>query len=193
MLRYGLWMSVVVGLLVCVGCAPALPEGVRAENWDAAIDFTLIDQQGQETHLHDLRGQFVLLAFGYTHCPDICPITLATFRRIKEQLGDQAAQVTFVWVSVDGTRDTPERLREYISMFDPAFVGMTGDEAASRAAISAFNGDFTLNTYGGLRENYTVDHTASTFLVDPQGRWVRTYSYGTNASVIAQDVIGLLG
>jgi len=191
------------GLLVALAltaCAPAnaptptpTPDtGINIVDPPVAIqDFTLVNQAGQETHLADVTGKYTLLAFGYTHCPDVCPITLAHFKQIKARLGDQAPQVNFVWVSVDGARDTPERLAEYIANFDPAITGLTGAEAEVRAFITQFGGVYFLNNAGGLKKNYTVDHTASWFLLSPDGQWLRTYRYATAPEVVAQDIAAL--
>jgi protein SCO1/2 len=158
-----------------------------------AADFTLIDQNGAETHLSDWAGSTVLLSFGYTHCPDVCPLNLANYKRIKEVLGDSADGVRFVFVSVDGQRDTPERLNKYVQIFDPMFIALTGGEDAVRELIHGYNGEFDIRDAGGLqKDNYVVNHTASTFLIDGDGRWVRTYPFGMSPDAIADDIAALL-
>src|SRR4030067_2588401 len=94
-----------------------------------ARDFTLIDQSGKPFTLSQAHGTLVLLFFGYTHCPDVCPITLADFGRIKEQIGATADKVRFVFITTDPDRDTPERIAAYLANFDPAIIGLTGDSA----------------------------------------------------------------
>lgn len=155
-------------------------------------DITLIDQNGSAFQLSSLRDQVVVMAFGYTHCPDVCPITLARFKQVKAKLGDKSDQVRFVFVSVDGTRDTPERLNQYLGMFDDEFIGLTGEDAAVRAMIGEYGGEYAINNYGGLAENYTVDHTASNYVLNQDGEWCRTYAYGTSPDVIAADLTRLL-
>lgn len=95
----------------------ALAEGITALD-QVVSDFTLVNQKGEETRLSDLQGKLIVLSFGYTHCPDVCPITLAQFGRVRNLLGEDAEQVQFVFISVDGTRDTPERLAQYLPVFN---------------------------------------------------------------------------
>jgi protein SCO1 len=158
-------------------------------------DFDLLDQGGTQRSLHDLEGGLVLMTFGYTHCPDVCPVTLARFRQVKDLLpADLAMPVQFVFVSVDGLRDTPERLQDYLGNFEPSFIGLTtSDESVARDIIHQFNGEFRIKNAEGLRENYSVDHTASAFLLDPSGRWIRTFEYNTNPNTIAQVIINWVG
>lgn len=169
-------------------------EGIRVIDPPIKVsDFTLTNQTGAESHLRDFKGNLVLFAFGYTHCPDVCPVTLARFKQIKDRLGDAAEKVTVVFISVDGFRDTPERLNEYLKIFDPAFVGLTGTEEIIRVIISEYGGDFIINDTEGLRKNYTVDHTASSFLLDADGQWIRTYQYNMDPDVVVADILNILG
>jgi protein SCO1/2 len=156
------------------------------------VDFMLTDQNGEMRHLDSLKGKTSLVAFGYTHCPDVCPITLARFKQIKLGLGEAAEDVQFVFISVDGARDTPERLAEYLSMFDSSFIGLTGDPELVREVISQYGGLFIINDAAGLKKNYTVDHSSSNYLLDAEGRWQRTYSYDLNGADIAKDVLAFL-
>ncbi len=151
-------------------------------------DFTLTSQEGTPISLSDLRGKVVLIYFGYTNCPDICPITLGDFKQIKQDLGDKADQMAFVMVSVDGERDTPERMKSFLSNFDPEFIGMTGDEATLRAIVPDYNVVFEKQN----GENYAVDHTASLFMVDPEGRLTTIFDFATEPDVIVEGIIGQL-
>ncbi|GAB4431264.1 MAG: SCO family protein [Anaerolineae bacterium] len=146
-------------------------------------DFTLTDQDGQPFRLSDLRGRVALLFFGYTNCPDICPTTLSEFKRVKALLGDDAERVAFVFISVDGARDTPERLAAYVRAFDPQFIGLTGDDASLRPIARDF-GVFYQRVDYESDVNYLVDHTASTFVVDQQGRLRLVFPYGTDPAAI---------
>lgn len=146
-------------------------------------DFTLTDQDGQPFRLSDLRGKVALLFFGYTNCPDVCPTTLAELKRVKALLGEDVERVAFVFVSVDGARDTPERLAAYVRAFDPQFIGLTGDDAALRP-ISRDFGVFYQRVNYESDVNYLVDHTASTFVVDQQGRLRLVFPYGTDPAAI---------
>jgi len=169
------------------------PEGVNVLEPPLPVgDFTLTTQQNKPARLSDWKGKLVLMAFGYTHCPDVCPITLARFKQVKEALGSEAQQVGFVWISVDGGRDKPEVLANYLSMFDPTFVGMTGDEPTLRKIAQDFGVTFSLDKTDPNQTDYTVTHTASWFLVGRDGKLRRVYSYGTNHEIIAADMKQIL-
>jgi protein SCO1 len=138
-----------------------------------------------------LQGRYVLLTFGYTHCPDVCPVTLAELRRVHDLLAEQgkAEQVQLVFISVDGQRDTPERLKQYLTYFNAGVIGLTGTREQAEALISQFGGTFNINNVAGAIENYTVDHTAGSFLLAPDGTWVRRYAYRTDPKLIAEDLL----
>ena len=103
--------------------------GARVDPPHRLQDFTLTSQTGAPLSLSDLRGRAVLMFFGYTHCPDVCPTTLADYTRIKQALGGDADKVAFMFISVDGKRDTPDVLAQYLHQFDDQFIGLTADEA----------------------------------------------------------------
>ncbi len=155
-------------------------------------DFTLTRHTGQPMSLSDLRGKAVMLFFGYTYCPDVCPTTLAEFKRVKQQLGADADRVAFVFVSVDGARDTPERLAQYVTAFDPGFIGLTGPEADLRRIAQDYGVFFQRATYDDAQTGYLVDHTASSFVVDPEGRLAIVFPYQTDPAVMVQRVRALL-
>jgi protein SCO1/2 len=146
-------------------------------------DFTLPGSNGEPLSLSDMRGKWTLLFFGYTHCPDFCPTTLAEWKQIKDALGEEhAAHVNFLFISVDGERDTPEVMERYLSRFDPAFLGMSGVEPVKDQLAADFGLDYVLHTEEG--ENYPVDHSTRAYLLDPQGRIVYQFSFGTDQSAI---------
>jgi protein SCO1/2 len=152
------------------------PEGViPVEPPIIPQDFTLPGSSGQPLRLSDLRGKWTLMAFGYTHCPDICPLTLADWKQVKTGLGEKAAQVNFLFISVDGERDTPAILQRYLSRFDPAFAGMSGVGNYAEQLRADFGLDYTLHTEEG--ENYTVDHTTRNYLLDPEGRMIYQFPF----------------
>ncbi len=185
-----LWLVLLLGL---VGCAESNPsptvEGILRNDPPRTLsDFTLVSHEGVEFHLNQLKGSYVLLAFGYTHCPDICPLTLANYKQIKRLLGEQANKLRFVFVGVDVKRDTPQRLKEYLGMFDPTFIGVTGTDADLQRMIEEYGGRYLVKDYGGLRKNYTVDHTASMFLLNREGQLMRIYEYAVDFVDIAEDL-----
>lgn len=160
-------------------------------------DFTLTSQTGQPLSLSDLRGQPVLLFFGYTHCPEECPLTLADFTRVKSELGTQGNDVHFLFVSVDGERDTPSVMAEFLRRFDENFIGMTGDPDSLRQLGGQFGLLFesvVLGNDGSQRpatdqdENYFVSHISPSFLIDQDGYLSRVFFYGTKPNVITSHV-----
>jgi protein SCO1/2 len=158
-----------------------------------AQDFALEDQFGGTFALKDQRGHPVLLYFGYISCPDVCPTTLGTWKAVEKAPGADADRVRFVLITVDPERDTPERLRVHMNLFSPSFLGLTGTEDELDAVYRAF-GVYHQKVYiEDSPAQYSVDHTATTFLVDPEGRLRVTYSYGTPAEDIVHDLQLLLG
>ncbi len=194
-----------IGALLLGACAPTaptaiptatttlFPEGVRPLDPPVALpNFSLIDQQGRQYSLEDMLGRWTVVSFGFVNCPDVCPITLANFTLVKRALGEQADQVTFMFVSVDGARDTPQVLGKHLALFDPDFVGLTGDDNAVRPMTQAFGVRYEIVKPEGTEADYLVNHTASAFLVNPEGALQRIYSYGTDPEIIAADLRTLL-
>ena len=137
-------------------------------------DFELANQHGGTTRLADLRGDAVLLFFGYTHCPDICPGTLYAMSQARARLGPRAERVQGVFVTVDPERDTPERLREYLAHFDDSFLGLTGSPGELAAVARTFGAAFEkgdVDDAGG----YLMGHTTFGYLLDTEGRVVKLY------------------
>ena len=172
---------------------------VDGEHVDGAIeiapprdmpDFTLVNQYGSQISLHDLRGRYVLLTFGYTHCPDICPMTLNAFRRIRTALGEQAAEIAFLFVSVDGERDSPDVLHRYFATRQlEGMIGLTGGEDDIRRLGADYGLSFARR---GAENDYLVNHTTGSFLLDAAGRWIRRYQFGIMPGSIADDLKALL-
>lgn len=159
----------------------------------AMPDFTLTNHHGEETRLSDLRGKFTLMSFGYTHCPDICPITLNEFKQIEQALGEQAEKINFVFISVDSPRDTPEALADYFRKHElgERFVGLTGTENALRQLGIDYGLYFELDP-PAEDGNYDVNHTSGYFLLDDENRWRMRYAYLTEQQVILEDLLELL-
>ena len=152
--------------------------------------FSLADQHGRTTRLQDLRGKVLLLFFGYTHCPDVCPATLTRMRLVKQGLGGDEARFRGVFVSVDPARDTPARLREYVGFFDPALVALTGEAQHLREVARRYGAFFEVPQGGG--EHYMADHSAYCYLIDPEGRVRALYPADTEWETMLQEVKGLL-
>jgi protein SCO1/2 len=158
---------------------------------EPAADFTLTGLGEQRVKLSDFRGQLVLLYFGYTYCPDICPATLAELALARRALGSDGSQVQVIMVSIDPERDTPGVLATYLKRFDPSFVGLSGplDEIAS-VAISL--GIFHEKHEGTVDTGYLVNHTGSVLAIDREGYLRLLYPPGTRGQDIAADLRHLL-
>jgi protein SCO1/2 len=141
--------------------------------------------------LADLQGRIALIFFGYTSCPDICPTTLADMKRIKAGLGAQAETVDFVFISVDPQRDTPERIQNYISGFDPAFIGLSGSEEQLTPVWKGY-GVYRQVQEGASALGYLVDHSTRSYLIDVSGNLRLTYAYGTPVEDVVRDIRFLL-
>lgn len=170
--------------------AAATFRGVELVPPEAAPDFALTDQHGRPFRLSEQRGQPVLLFFGYTYCPDACPLTLAHFKEAREALGSDAGRVVFAFVTVDPERDTPRRLAEYLTVV-PGVLGLTGD----RDALAAVWSDFRVHVEvvpGTEPSAYSVAHSTRTYLVDGAGSLRLLYSLFTSGEDMAHDLRRLL-
>ena len=156
-------------------------------------DFTLTDENNTSISLSDLSGKPTLITFGFTHCPDVCPITLGEMRTIHEELGTIADDINYIFVSVDGERDTPEVLDTYFTTLrvNDFMRAMTGSEEELRAFTEPFGVEFIYNEADRFG-NYTVDHTAGIFLLDAEQNWVRRYRYGIQNYLIVDDIQAFL-
>jgi protein SCO1 len=168
------------------------PGGVEIGTYRQVDGFSLIDQDGQPRTLADFQGKPVLMSLGFTNCPDVCPLTLADFKKVKTALGAQGDQVAFVMVSVDPARDTPEQLKRYLSIFDDRFIGLTGDEKAIRAWTQQLDASYKKIEPEPGQTGYTVGHTSFMYLFDREGVWRLQYPYQTPAEVMAGDIQALL-
>jgi protein SCO1/2 len=157
-------------------------------------DFTLTTHTGEPLSLIELRGQVVLMYFGYTHCPDFCPSTLLNFQRIRELLGDSAEDVRFLFISVDPDRDTPRVIAEYLESQGVAtFVtGMAGEDAVLQQIAPDYGLYYGIQPGMELEQNYLVDHSTLVYLADREGRLATIFIYGTEPDVIAGNVREML-
>lgn len=154
-------------------------------------DFLLVDQDGQPFSLSEQQGKVVLLFFGYTHCPDVCPVTLAEFTRIKQDLGAEASRVRFVYITVDPERDTVPVMSAYMKNFDLDFVALTESREKLEEVWSNF-GVYQSRQESTSAGGYLVDHTARTYLLDQQGQLVATYPYEMSEADVVADVQHIL-
>ncbi len=198
--RYKWWLigglALVLGLLVgwliisLVG-TPYTYHGTLIQSPEPDRNFILTGSGGEAVSLHDFRGKAVLLYFGYTFCPDVCPATMVELARATEMLGEDADKIQVIMISVDPERDTPEKLAEYVTHFDPTFLGITGTEDEV-AAVATQYGIFYEKHEGTVASGYLIDHTASVVVVDPDGYLRLVYPFGTPAEDIAEDLSHLV-
>ena len=187
----------IIGLLLALslaGCGRSHEyAGTLLDPPRPATDFLGVNWDGNPFQLSDLQGKVVLLFFGYTSCPDVCPTTLAEMQRIKQQLGDAAQELAVLMVTIDPERDTVERLAQYIPAFDSTFYGVVLDEANLVQVKSAY-GIYAEKVKSDIAQdaNYMMDHTGYTLVIDRAGNWRVLYSYGTDADAIVEDLRYLL-
>ena len=179
--------------------APAAPaangklHGTDLRKEDIGGDFTLTDGDGKPFNLSDLKGKVVVLSFGYTNCPDVCPTELLTQNDVLKQLGDQAKDVKVAFVSVDPERDTPEVIGKYAKQFNPDFIGLTATGDQSLPVIKQPYRVVSAKVNQGADSNtYLVDHTAGAYLVDKNGDVAVFEPYGSEPAAIAADIKTLL-
>ena len=150
--------------------------------------FSLVGADGKPVTDRDFRGRYMLIFFGFTHCPDICPAELQVIAQALEQLGDKAKTVVPIFITLDPERDTPEAMANYVKSFGPNFVGLTGSPEAIAAAAKAYRVAYAQVKNKDLPGDYSVDHSALVYLMDPEGRYVTHFSYGLSADQMAEKL-----
>ena len=165
--------------------------GVDVTGGQIGDDLGLADPDGHARSLSEFRGKATVVVFGYTQCPDVCPTTLADLASAVKRLGTDASRVQVIFVTVDPKRDTGELLREYVPAFDPSFIGLRGDPAATERVTRDFH-VYAQERAGATPGTYTVDHSAQSFVFDPQGRIRLVFGYGMKPEAMAADLRKLL-
>lgn len=182
--------SILIGLVGVLWVVPAIRpykfQGSPVNPPFQANDFTLTDQNGKPFQLNEQRGKVVLLFFGYTHCPDICPMTLNNFTQVKQALGTKADRVDFVFITVDPARDTQQVIKSYLNHFDPSFYGLSGTEEQLSPVWKAY-GVYQLPA--GAED---INHSDQVYTIDPSGKVRLIYSYGITPQAMAEDLRQLL-
>jgi protein SCO1/2 len=179
--------------LAVAACGPASPEFQGSDVTGASFgrDFKLVDHHGKQRTLADFHGKAVVIFFGYTQCPDFCPTTLSELAAAMQMLGADASRVQVLFVTVDPERDTKDVLAHYVPAFYPSFLGLYGDDKATSEVAKEFRIIYQKQP-GREPGTYTVDHSAGSYLFDPQGR-LRVYeNYGPGPEVYAHDLRELL-
>ena len=179
--------------LVLTGCSPGGPRFQASDVTGAAFgrDFKLTDNNGKPRTLADFRGKVVVMFFGYTQCPDVCPTTLSDLAAALEKLGADATSVQVLFVTIDPERDTPALLSSYVPAFNPTFLGLYGDAAETAATAREFKILYQKQP-GATPGSYSMDHSAGTFIFDPQGRLRLFVTHGVGPDLFAHDIRELL-
>ncbi len=199
-MRRRVWASV---LWLCavslLGCGDK-PGGSAAKASFRSIDITgaeyarkleLPDAEGKPRNLGEFKGKVVVVFFGYTQCPDVCPTTMAELSQVKHALGDDGARLQGIFVTVDPERDTDTVLKAYVDNFNAGFVGLRGSAEQTQQAAREFK-VFFAKVPGKTESSYTIDHTAGAYIFDPQGR-IRLFSrYGAGPKALEDDIRALL-
>ena len=183
-------------VLALAGCgeksAPKLAfKNTDLTGLDYARDFALNDHTGKPVTLASYKGKVVVLFFGYTQCPDVCPTTMAEMAGVMKELGAQSEQVQVLFVTLDPERDTRELLAQYAPAFDARFAGLYGDAAQTAKVAKEFK-VFYAKAPGADASSYTVDHTAGSFVFDKQGQLRLFVRHGQGPGLIAHDLRQLL-
>lgn len=184
----------IIMILLLSGCEePELPSPYHAADvtWQhAQADFQLTDFTGKPRTLSDFRGKVVVMFFGYIHCPEVCPTTLADLAQVMRLLGSDAGQVQVLFVTLDPERDNPEVLAKFVPSFDPSFLGLYGDAQATAKAAKMFGISYMkqYDKHGG----YSLDHTDGIYLLGTNGKPLLLSPHGQRAELLVQDIRLLL-
>ncbi len=187
-----IWRSSLLALAVlAAACSTEAPKfrGTDITGADFGKELALTGHDGKARTLADFRGKAVVLFFGFTHCPDVCPTTLADAAGVMKKLGKDADRVQVLMVTVDPERDTPEVLAKYVPAFDPRFLGLYGDSAATQRAAKEFKIFYEKRKAG---DSYSIDHSGQSYVIDPLGRLRLFVRHDRIAADLAQDLRVLL-
>ncbi len=183
------------GTLLLGGCSDSGKPGFSAidiTGADYARDFALTDHNGRARTLKDFQGKVVVVFFGYTQCPDVCPTSLTELVAVKKLLGADGDKLQGLFVTIDPARDTPEVMKSYMANFDPTFLALYADSAEKLAAVAKDYKVYYKRVDGKSPTSYTMDHSAGMYIYDTQGQ-LRLYSrYGSGAGALASDIQLLL-
>jgi protein SCO1/2 len=171
------------------GCSPDKPQfkSIDLTGADYAQDFSLPDHNGQLRTIKDFAGKVVVVFFGFTQCPDVCPTSMAELAEVKQLLGPDGDKLQAIFITVDPERDTPELLKAYMGNFDPGFLALRPTPEQLPQVAKDFK-IYYKKVDGKTKGSYTMDHSAGSYIYDPQGR-IRLYNrYGSGAEVLASDI-----
>lgn len=174
-------------------CSPNAPQftAIDITGADYAKDFALADHNGQARTLKDFQGKIVMMFFGYTQCPDVCPTSMAEMAQIKQLLGKDGERVQGLFVTIDPARDKPEMLKQYMGAFDPSFLALV-PTPEQLAVLAKDYKVYYKKVDGPTPTSYTMDHTAGSYVYDPRGKLRLFTRYGTKPELTAADIKQLL-
>ena len=183
------WFSLLLG-----ACTPSTPgfHNVDITGADYGRDFALTGHDGKPRTIADFKGKVVVMFFGYTHCPDVCPTTLSELNLVMQKLGDDAKRVQVLFVTIDPERDTQALLEKYVPAFNPAFLGLYGDLPATEKVAKDFK-VFYQKVPGSSPDNYSMDHTAGSYVFDTNGKLRLFVRHGGPPDALIADLRTLLG
>jgi len=188
-----LFLLLLMTLLVsCEKSQPPIPFNAIDVSWRYAekpVDFQLTDPNGKIRRLSDFKDKVVVMFFGYTHCPDICPTTLADLAQVMRLLDKDAEKVQVLFVTLDPERDTPKLLAEYVPFFHPSFLGLYGDTQATAQVAKTFGVNYEKRVE---KNSYALDHSDGTYLIGTKGKFVLLSPYNQNVNLLVQDIRLLL-
>ncbi len=193
LIRRALGAGLTVMALTLSGCseAPVAFKGIDITGADYAQGFSLTDHNGQARTLADFKGQAVVVFFGFTQCPDVCPTSMSELAQAKQLLGEQGSRLQGLFISIDPERDTPAIMKEYMASFDPSFLALYAKPDELPALAKSFK-VYYKKVDGPTPTSYTMDHSAGSYVFDPQGRIRIYHRYGSGAPALASDVKALL-
>ncbi len=192
MMMKALYVLCIALSLLLNACSPPVSfKSTDISGSDWGKDFSLLDHRGRTRRLADFKGQVVIVFFGYTQCPDVCPTTLSTMREVMALLGSSADRVQVLFVSLDPARDSAEVLAQYVTAFDRRFIGLRADEAHTAATAKEFK-VFYARQPGKTADSYTIDHSTGSYVFDPQGRLRLLVRHGETAENVVADLRQLL-
>lgn len=179
--------------LLLSGCTES-PQGFKSidiTGADYATGFSLIDHNGQPRTLADFKGKAVVVFFGFTQCPDVCPTSMTELAQAKQLLGPDGERLQGLFISVDPERDTPEVMKQYVANFDPSFLALYAKPGELEALAKSYK-VYYKKVEGKTPTSYTMDHSAGSYIYDPQGRIRLYHRYGSGAQALADDLKILL-
>ena len=186
-------LAVIAAAMLLAACSPEAPTFKGADITGASFgrELALADHHGKARTLADFRGKAVVIFFGFTQCPDVCPTALSALAEAMRRLGPDGARVQVLFVTIDPERDTADLLSRYVPSFHPSFLGLRGDAEATARVAKEFKVLYQ-KVPGQTPDTYTMDHSAGLYLLDPQGRLRVFESHGQGAEAIAHDLAQLL-